>query len=62
MPPRRTDLLKLKLDMVYRGLAKDKAETRFTEIVTPVPAPAPSPAPAPAPVPAKTNSSESKSA
>jgi hypothetical protein len=60
MPPRRTDLLKLKLDMVYRGLAKDKAETRFTEIVTPVPAPAP--APAPAPLPAKTNSSESKSA
>ena len=48
--------------MVYRGLAKDKAETRFTEIVTPVPAPAPSPAPAPAPVPTKTNSTESKTA
>ena len=46
--------------MVYRGLAKDKAETRFTEIVTPVPAPAPSPAPAP--VPTKTNSTESKTA
>jgi hypothetical protein len=60
MPPRSTDLLKLKLDMVYRGLAKDKAETRFTEIVTPVPAPAPSPAPAP--VPTKTNSTESKTA
>lgn len=58
MPPRSTDLLKLKLDMVYRGLAKDKAETRFTEIVTPVPAPAPSPAPAP--VPTKTNSTDSK--
>ena len=49
MPPRRTDLLKLKLDMVYRGLPKDKAETRFTEIVTPAPAPAPAPTPAPAP-------------
>lgn len=60
MPPRRTDLLKLKLDMVYRGLPKDKAETRFAEIVTPVPAPAPSPAPAP--VPTKTNSTESKTA
>ena len=60
MPPRSTDLLKLKLDMVYRGLAKDKAETRFTEIVTPVPAPAPSPAPAP--VPTKTNSTETKTA
>jgi hypothetical protein len=48
MPPRRTDLLKLKLDMVYRGLPKDKAETRFTEIVTPVPAPT------------KTNSTETK--
>lgn len=60
MPPRSTDLLKLKLDMVYRGLPKDKAETRFTEIVTPVPAPAPSPAPAP--VPTKTNSTESKTA
>lgn len=60
MPPRSTDLLKLKLDMVYRGLAKDKAETRFTEIVTPVPAPAPSPAPAP--IPTKTNSTESKTA
>lgn len=58
MPPRSTDLLKLKLDMVYRGMPKDKAETRFTEIVTPVPAPAPSPAPAP--VPTKTNSTDSK--
>jgi hypothetical protein len=52
--PRRDDLLKLKLDMVYRGMAKDKAEARFTEIVAPLTAPPPSPAPPPAPAPTKT--------
>ena len=49
---RRADLLKLKFEMAYRGMPKDKAEARFTEIVAPVPAPAPSPASAPAPAPA----------
>ena len=42
--PRRSELLKLKFDMIYRGLAKDQAETRFNQIVNP-PAPAPAPAP-----------------
>ena len=49
---RRADLLKLKFEMAYRGMPKDKAEARFTEIVAPVPAPAPSPASAPASAPA----------
>jgi hypothetical protein len=43
--PRREELLKLKFDMVYRGLAKDKAEEKFNAIVAPVPAPAPAPEP-----------------
>lgn len=45
---RRAELLKLKFEMVYRGMPKDKAETRFNEITMPPP-PAPAPAPAPAP-------------
>lgn len=42
---RRADLLKLKFEMTYRGLPKDKAEARFTEIVAPLQAPPPAPAP-----------------
>ena len=47
--PRRADLLKLKFEMVYRGLPKDKAEARFNEIVFPPPPGPPPPGPAPAP-------------
>lgn len=43
--PRRADLLKLKFEMTYRGLPKDKAEAKFNEIVFPPPPPV---APAPA--------------
>uniref|UniRef100_A0A6C0AIY8 Uncharacterized protein n=1 Tax=viral metagenome TaxID=1070528 RepID=A0A6C0AIY8_9ZZZZ len=48
---RRTALLKLKLDMVYRGIETAKAEERFNQNVLPkVPEPeAAAAAPAPAP-------------
>jgi hypothetical protein len=45
--PRRDELLKLKFDMVYRGMAKDKSEEKFNAIVAPVPVPTPAPTPAP---------------
>jgi hypothetical protein len=31
---RRDELLKLKLDMVYRGVNRETAEARFTQIVS----------------------------
>jgi len=37
MPSRREDLLKLKFDMIYRGIKRDTAETRFQQIVSVVP-------------------------
>jgi hypothetical protein len=54
---RRTALLKLKMDMVYRGLDRTKAEERFNQNVLPPPqdegeASAPPPPP-PAPESAK---------
>lgn len=39
-------LLRLKLDMVYRGLPLEEAQKRYTEVMSP-PAPAPAPAPLP---------------
>jgi len=36
--PRIAELLKLKFEMAYRGMPKDKAEARFNEIVAPAPA------------------------
>ena len=33
--PRIAELLKLKFEMAYRGMPKDKAETKFNEIVAP---------------------------
>ena len=53
-PPesRRTALLKLKLDMVYRGIETAKAEERFNQNVLPK-GPEPETAPAPAPAPTK---------
>jgi hypothetical protein len=53
---RRTALLKLKLDMVYRGVETAKAEERFNQNVLPKgpePEAAAAPAPAPAPAPTK---------
>ena len=38
-----SNLLKLKLDMVYRDLPLEEAEKRFAEIVAPPEAPAPAP-------------------
>ncbi len=38
-----SNLLKLKLDMVYRDLPLEEAEKRFADIVTPEAAPAPEP-------------------
>lgn len=51
---RRTALLKLKMDMVYRGLDKTKAEERFNQNVLPPPqedGKASVSEPAPAPIP-----------
>lgn len=42
--PRREDLLKLKFDMVYRGVKRESAEPRFQQIVSVIP---PTPIPAP---------------
>lgn len=42
-------LLRLKLDMVYRGLPLEEAQTRYTELTNPKPAEEPASAPAPAP-------------
>lgn len=39
-----SNLLKLKLDMVYRDLPLEEAEKRFAEVTTPPDAPAPAPA------------------
>jgi hypothetical protein len=36
-----SNLMKLKLDMVYRGLQEESARTRFTEITAPYPAEGP---------------------
>ena len=47
---RRTALLKLKMDMVYRGIDRTKAEERFNQNVSP---PTPEQTTAPAPTPAK---------
>lgn len=33
--PRIAELLKLKFEMAYRGMPKDKAEAKFNEIVAP---------------------------
>jgi hypothetical protein len=35
--PRRDELLKLKLDMVYRGVKRETAEPRFQQIVSVIP-------------------------
>ena len=35
--PRIAELLKLKFEMAYRGMPKDKAEAKFNEIVAPPP-------------------------
>jgi hypothetical protein len=35
--PRREELLKLKFDIVYRGIARDVAEERFRQIVSVTP-------------------------
>ena len=43
-------LLRLKLDMVYRGLPLEEAQKRYIEVTNP-PAPAPAPAPLPPPPP-----------
>lgn len=52
--PRRTALLKLKLDMVYRGVETAKAEERFNQNVLPkVPEPETASASAPASAPTK---------
>lgn len=32
--PRREELLKLKFDMIYRGIKRDDAESRFQQIVS----------------------------
>jgi len=53
---RRTSLLKLKMDMVYRGLDRTKAEERFNQNVLPQPqeeGKASEPAPAPSTNPKK---------
>lgn len=34
MPERREELLKLKFDMVYRGMKRDVAEPKFQQIVS----------------------------
>jgi hypothetical protein len=46
---RRTALLKLKMDMVYRGLDPTKAEERFNQNVLPPPPESEEPAPPPPP-------------
>jgi hypothetical protein len=48
--PRIAELLKLKFEMAYRGMPKDKAETKFNEIVAP---------PSTEPAPPKTDSAVS---
>ena len=48
--PRIAELLKLKFEMAYRGMPKDKAEAKFNEIVAPPPI---------EPAPPKTDSSAS---
>ena len=52
---RRTSLLKLKMDMVYRGITTAKAEDRFNQNVSPSPPETQSAvaAPAPPPIPNK---------
>ena len=42
----RSALLTIKLDMVYRGISREAAETRFRENVSPQPAAAPAAPPA----------------
>lgn len=37
MPERREELLKLKFDMIYRGITREVAEPRFQQIVSVVP-------------------------
>lgn len=39
--PDRTELLKIKLDMVYRGRDRATLQTQFQEKTNPAPAPAP---------------------
>jgi len=46
---RRTSLLKLKMDMVYRGITTAKAEDRFNQNVSPPPPETQSAVAAPAP-------------
>lgn len=48
---RRTALLKLKMDMVYRGLPPAKAEERFNQNVLPPAPESQTAAPAPTPPP-----------
>ena len=50
---RRTSLLKLKMDMVYRGITTAKAEERFNQNVSPLPPETQSAATAPPPIPNK---------